>query len=92
MNWGLNVTTAPKEARESGHGGMDYYPVSTWFDAIRGKAAPAMDVYAAVETAAPAAAAIESIRRGSTSVKVPDFRPNASRAAGEEPETRGFDE
>ena len=92
MPWGLDVIDAPAEARASGHGGMDYYPVSTWLDAIRGKAAPAMDVYTSVETAAPAAAAIESIRRGSRLVKVPDFRPGASRAAGQEPQTRGFDE
>ncbi|HVF09727.1 MAG TPA: Gfo/Idh/MocA family oxidoreductase, partial [Abditibacteriaceae bacterium] len=90
MPWGLAVIDAPAEATASGHGGMDYYPISTWLDAIRGNAAPAMDVYTAVETAAPAAAAIESIQRGSSLVKVPDFRPSESRPAGQEPATRSF--
>lgn len=90
MSWNVDVEDASPEAKASGHGGSDYYPVAAWLDAIRSGITPEFDVYAAVETAAPAAAAIESIRRGSTLVKVPDFRPNAKRAAGQEPTTRGF--
>ena len=92
MPWTLELTDAPLEAKASGHGGMDYYAAATWLDAIRNHTTPPLDVYKSVETAAPAAAAIESIKRGSQLVKVPDFRPGPRRAAGAEPVTRGFDE
>ena len=92
MPWTLDVTDAPEEARRSGHGGMDYYPVATWLEAIRNKTFPPLDVYKSVETAAPSAAAIASISGGSRAVKVPDFRPNETRAVGQEPKSRGFDE
>lgn len=92
MPWSTDIIDAPPEAKASGHGGADYYAVSTWLDAIQNNTTPPLDVYKSIETAAPAAAAIESINRGTQLVKVPDFRPNAKRAAGTEPATRTFDE
>jgi predicted dehydrogenase len=91
MSWSTEVVDAPPEARLSGHGGIDYYAVATWIDAIERNVTPPLDVYKSIETAAPAAAAIESLERGSGLIKVPDFRPGPRRAAGEEPATRNFE-
>lgn len=90
MSWSPEIVGASHEARASGHGGADYYAVNSWLEAIRDNATPPLDVYKSVETAAPAAAAILSIERGSAPIKVPDFRPNENRTSGEEPETRLF--
>jgi hypothetical protein len=38
-----------------------------------------------MDTAAPAVLAAESIARGTQRVRVPDFRPNAARGAGQMP-------
>jgi hypothetical protein len=92
MPWSTDIIDASAEAKASGHGGADYYAVVTWLNAIRDNTTPPLDVYKSIETAAPAAAAIESIKRGTQLVKVPDFRPNAQRAKGAEPATRTFDE
>jgi hypothetical protein len=51
--------------------------------------APPLDIYKSVETAAPAIAAIESLEHGFAVNKIPDFRPNAERAAGQEPRHAG---
>ena len=43
------------------------------------------DVYHAVETAAPAILAADSIDQGSQPLRVPDFRPGPHRPAGQAP-------
>lgn len=43
------------------------------------------DIYRAMDTAAPAILAAESIARGTELMKVPDFRPGNSRRMGELP-------
>jgi hypothetical protein len=59
----------------SGHGGQDFKPVDTFLRAIAEDTATGMDVYLAVETAAPAILAAESARKNGIALDVPDFRP-----------------
>lgn len=80
VDWRFERSDAPPEAQGSGHGDADYYAHRAFVDAVRGR--PAMDVYTAVETAAPAIVAAESIARGSVPLRVPDFRPGAHRNEG----------
>ncbi|MBI3985748.1 MAG: hypothetical protein HY343_02420, partial [Lentisphaerae bacterium] len=75
----------PAEALQSGHGGMDYFPVAAFVDSVLNDTPSAMDIYTAVETAAPAIIASQSIEKGSVCLDVPDFRPNARRKAGQMP-------
>jgi len=65
---------ADEFARSITHGGADMEPAVQFTRAIRGEGTPEMDVYAAVETAAPAILAAESCRRGGVTLEVPDFR------------------
>ena len=72
--WGTADKDAPEEFRHAGHGGADYYPIYYFVDAILNDKTPPMDVYRAVETAAPAILARESANRGGVLLEVPDFR------------------
>lgn len=83
VDWRFERTDAPAGARGSGHGDADYYAHRAFADAVRGR--PGMDVYTAIETAAPAIVAAESIARASIPLRVPDFRPGPHRRAGEAP-------
>lgn len=74
MHWGTDDPEEPDFIRNSGHGGADYYPIMLFIDAILNDTVPAMDVYKAVETAAPAIMAAESARKGGILLEVPDFR------------------
>jgi predicted dehydrogenase len=81
-DWGLERDDAPPEAQASGHGGADYYVHLAFRDAVLGRKSLDFDVYRAMDTAAPAILAAESIARGSVLLPVPDFRPSAARRAG----------
>lgn len=72
--WGCNDPNAEEPFRSAAHGGADYYPIYHFMDAILNDHQPLMDVYLAVETAAPAILAAESARRGGVRLEVPDFR------------------
>lgn len=72
--WTCSDPNAPEEFRLASHGGTDYYPIHHFLDAILSDKTPLMDVYRAVETAAPAILAAESARRGGERLEVPDFR------------------
>jgi predicted dehydrogenase len=72
--WGTADPEAAEEFRNAAHGGADYYPMHFFMDAILNDTEPSMDVYQAVETAAPAILAAESARRGGELIEVPDFR------------------
>ncbi|MCK4590999.1 MAG: hypothetical protein KAT86_04535, partial [Candidatus Latescibacteria bacterium] len=85
MNWGWKHTSIPREALESGHSGADYYPMANFIESIVEDTTPPLDVYRAVETAAPAILAAQSIDEGSVCLEVPDFRPGKNRAKGQEP-------
>ena len=85
VDWRLQRLDATAEAAASGHGGADFY-VHTYFrDAVLHNMPPDIDVYQAIGTAAPAILAAESIEQGSKPFKVPDFRPNKNRPAGQMP-------
>ena len=82
VDWRYERTDAPAEARGTGHGDADYYVHAAFRDAVlAGKPLP-FDVYKAMDTAAPAILAAESIAQGTKLLAVPDFRPSAERPAG----------
>lgn len=76
MNWGTEDPELPEMFRRLniGHGGADLHPMIYFVDAILNDTTPPMDVYKAVETAAPAIKAAESARNGGILLEVPDFR------------------
>ncbi len=76
----------PSAARTTGHGGLDYYPISNMVEAILFDKPVNMDVYRAADTAAPAILAGMSIERGNVPFDVPDFRPGNRRKCGQMPE------
>ena len=84
-NWSWTRDDAPAEAADSGHGDADAYPALAFRDAILKGVTPELDVYAAMDTAAPAILAGDSIAQGSMPFDVPDFRPSATRAKGQAP-------
>ena len=73
-DWGTVDPDQPDYVRNALHGGADFYPIMYFIDAIKNDKTPPMDVYKAVETAAPAIMATESARRGGVMLEVPDFR------------------
>ena len=74
MEWGTTDPEDPEHIRNASHGGADYYPILYFVEAILNDTTPPMDVYKAVETAAPAIMAAESARQGGVLLDVPDFR------------------
>lgn len=75
-DWGTEDPELPEAFRKLniGHGGADLHPMIYFVDAILNDTTPPMDVYKAVETAAPAIKAAESARKGGILLDVPDFR------------------
>jgi hypothetical protein len=73
-DWSLEVEGASDFIKNSGHGGIDGWPIDHFLKAIVEDTDMEMDVYKAVETAAPAIMAIESSIEGGTLKEVPDFR------------------
>jgi predicted dehydrogenase len=89
VDWRYERADAPPEARNSGHGGADYYVHAAFRDAVLAGRPAELDVYGAMDTAAPAILAAESIARGSAPLAVPDFRPGPARPAGVPPPAAG---
>ncbi|MBN1435467.1 MAG: Gfo/Idh/MocA family oxidoreductase [Sedimentisphaerales bacterium] len=87
MPWSSQRTNAPAEAINSGHGGLDYYVFAYFADAVLHGVKLDLDVYDAVNTAAPAILAAKSIAENNMPQDVPDFRPGPHRAAGEMPKS-----
>jgi len=85
VDWRQQRTDAPLEAAGSGHGDADYYVHAAFRDAVLGVKPLDFDVYDAIETAAPAILAADSIDQGTKLMRVPDFRPSESRPAGQMP-------
>ena len=73
-DWTCADPDAPDYIRNAPHGGADFYPLMYFVEAIRQDKTPPMDVYRAVETAAPAILAVESAKKGGVMLEVPDFR------------------
>ncbi|MHB0877261.1 MAG: Gfo/Idh/MocA family protein [Anaerolineae bacterium] len=74
VDWRYERTDAPAEALGSGHGDADYYVHAAFRDAILKGTPLEFDVYRAMDTAAPAILAAESMAEGSVPKQVPDFR------------------
>ena len=89
MDVGTVPADAPDEAKQSGHGGVDWYPHAMFRDHLLQGAPLDIDVYQAMDTAAPAILAADSIEQGSHPIAVPDFRPGLQRKAGEAPSGGG---
>jgi predicted dehydrogenase len=85
VDWRYQRTDEPIEARGTGHSNLDYYVHVAFRDAVLQRAPLEYDVYKAMDTTAPAILAADSIAKHSQLLAVPDFRPNASRAAGQMP-------
>ncbi|MGH2354351.1 MAG: Gfo/Idh/MocA family oxidoreductase, partial [Chloroflexota bacterium] len=83
VDWRYERRDAPAAARGSGHGDADYYVHAAFRDAVRGVQTLAFDAYQAMDTAAPAILAAESIAQGSRLLPVPDFRPGPTRPSGQ---------
>ncbi len=62
MEWGTCDPSQPEHVRNAAHGGADFYPISHFIDAIVNDKTPTVDVFTAVETAAPTIKAAESAR------------------------------
>jgi predicted dehydrogenase len=74
MDWTPVVKDSDEFIKASGHGGADWWPVDSFAKAILNDQPVPMDVYKAVETAAPAILAAESAEKGGVLLEVPDFR------------------
>jgi predicted dehydrogenase len=74
VDWRYERPDAPPEARGSGHGDADYYVEAAFREAVLGGRPLEFDVYRAMDTAAPAILAAESIAQGSVPLAVPDFQ------------------
>ncbi len=85
VDWKPQRTDAPAEARGSGHSDTDFYIHATFRDAALHDKPLEFDLYKAMDTAAPAVLASESIAQGSKLMHVPDFRPGPNRRKGELP-------
>jgi len=83
-DWQFERADAPPAAVGSGHGDADYYTHVAFRDAVRDGTPLELDLYRAMDTAAPAILAASSIAQGSIPLAVPDFRPNADRPPGAE--------
>jgi len=84
-DWTWERPNDPPQARETGHGGLDYHVHVAFRDAILGVRPLEFDVYKAMDVAAPSILAADSIAQGSKPMRVPDFRPSAARPSGATP-------
>ncbi|MCE2441530.1 MAG: Gfo/Idh/MocA family oxidoreductase [Candidatus Latescibacteria bacterium] len=84
--WKYAPEDLPEEARESGHGNMDYFALSSFLDTILDDTDPLLNVYRSAELTAPAIVAVQSVDQGSACLEVPDFRPSEKRKAGAFPD------
>ena len=63
-----------ENARESGHGGGDYFVMYDFARAITGEIAPPIDVYDAVTWSSIFPISIENVNRNGEPLEIPDFR------------------
>jgi len=73
-DWTTASEDTDEKIKQSGHSGVDWWPIDTFIRAIIDDTPVPMDVYKAVETAAPAILAAESSENGGVLMDVPDFR------------------
>lgn len=82
MDWTVRIDNAPDFIKHSGHGGADGWPVESFLRAVSEDGPVSMDVYQAVESAAPAILAAKSAEEGGALIDVPDFRGSVGRSVG----------
>ena len=80
VSWGWKHTSIPREALESGHSGVDYYPMADFVKSIREDTTPPLDIYKSVETAAPAILAAKST--GAAATRASSFTTGRSGVKG----------
>ncbi len=80
----LNIAL-PEIARGTDHGGLDFAPVYDFATCLVNGTKPDIDVYQALNTAAPCIVAAASAEQGGATLAVPDFRPGPNRKRGEPP-------
>ena len=68
-------------AKDSGHGGGDYWVIRNFIEYLKGNQGPDFDVYKATSMSATAIQAWRSVLNGSASYPVPDFRKKSDRNA-----------
>ncbi len=61
------------EADKAGHGGIDFFVIRAFIEAIKNKTAPPIDVYDAAVWSAISPLSELSIARGSSPIEIPDF-------------------
>ena len=61
------------DAENAGHGGIDYFVLRGFIEAIKNKVAPPIDVYDAAAWSAISPLSEQSIAKNSASIKIPDF-------------------
>jgi predicted dehydrogenase len=81
----LDSSLVTAELRATGHGGMDGFPMGDFVRCLREGTPPDIDVYQAVDTAAPCIVAGHSAEQGGARLEVPDFRPGPQRPKGQYP-------
>ena len=77
--WPYSDPNADDLTRSASHGGLDFYPIDRFVRAWQKGEQPPMDVYKAVDTAAPAILAARSSELGGALLEVPDFRAKYGR-------------
>ncbi|MDD6884045.1 MAG: Gfo/Idh/MocA family oxidoreductase [Eubacteriales bacterium] len=77
--WPFSDPEADELAKSASHGGLDFYPIDSFVKAFFAGKWPPMNVYRAVETAAPAIIAARSSELGGVLLDVPDFRAKYNR-------------
>ncbi|GGD98430.1 Gfo/Idh/MocA family protein [Paenibacillus nasutitermitis] len=78
MDWEVTAADISEFEEHSAHGNADSWPVHNFLKAILEDKELEMNVYTAVETAAPAILAAESSNKGGILLEVPDFRRKES--------------
>lgn len=72
-DWTMSDPNAPEDAKVSGHGGMDWYPIDEFVHAIQEHRMPWMNVYRAVGSAVPAILAAQSADQEGKLLEVPEM-------------------
>ena len=68
-----NVTGAPAEAAQGGHGTAEYTMIEDFLACVRDDTRPPLDIYAALRMALPGLCAHQSALQGGQMVEIPDW-------------------
>ena len=68
-----NVTDAPAEAVQGGHGTAEYSMIEAFMSCIRDDTRPPLDIHAALQMALPGLCAHQSALQGGQMVEIPDW-------------------